>query len=164
MMRVVLIAAVADNGVIGSRGSLPWRLPGDLKRFKALTLGRPVVMGRKTFVSIGKPLPGRLNIVITRDRSAAFDGVRLAHSLPEALAAAADSGAEEAMVIGGAEIYALALPLARRLELTEVAAAPEGDAFFPVFDRSEWREEAREVLPAAGPDSPAHAFVTLVRR
>jgi dihydrofolate reductase len=162
-MRLTLIAAVAENGVIGRDNGLPWRLPGDLKRFKALTLGKPVIMGRRTFASIGRPLPERLNIVITRDASARFDGVSMAHSLEEALAAAEKAGASEAMVIGGAEIYALALPLADRLELTEVAAAPEGDAFFPPFDRTGWRETARERVAAEGPDRPAHAFVTLER-
>lgn len=162
-MRLTLIAAVADNGVIGRDNGLPWRLPGDLKRFKALTLGKPVIMGRKTFASIGRPLPERLNIVVTRDPAARFDGASVVHSLEEALAAAAASGAAEAMVIGGAEIYALALPLADRLELTEVAAAPEGDAFFPAFDRSAWRELARETVATEGPDRPAHAFVTLER-
>lgn len=162
-MRITLVAAVAANGVIGRDGGLPWRLSGDLKRFKALTLGKPVIMGRRTFASIGRPLPGRLNIVITRDPAAAFDGATAVHSLDEALAAARAAGAAEAMVIGGAEIYALALPLAERLELTEVAAAPEGDAFFPAHDRAAWRETAREAQPEAGPESPAHAFVTLER-
>ena len=127
---------------------MPWRIPEDLKRFKALTLGHPVIMGRKTFESIGRPLPGRENIIITRSKNFAAPGCRMAHSLHEALAAVNAAG--EVFVIGGAEIYALALPAADRLQLTEIDAEVEGDAFFPAFDRALWREIAHE---SRGPDA-----------
>jgi len=141
-----LIAAVAANGVIGSDNALPWRLPEDLKRFKALTLGHPVIMGRKTFESIGRPLPGRRNIVVSRNAAFAAAGCETAASLEAAIAAiAACAGtADEIFVIGGAQIYAEALPLARRLYLTEIRAEFPGDAHFPAFDRGAWRETARE--------------------
>ncbi len=159
--RITLIAAVAENGVIGVDGRLPWHLPADLKRFKALTWGRPIVMGRRTFESIGRPLPGRRNIVLTRDRGwRAPAKVVVAHDPDEALRLA--GAAAEVMVIGGAEIYRLFLPRADRLELTEVDLAPRGDARFPAFDRSEWRETARE--EHAGEEGrPAFRFRTLER-
>lgn len=159
--RVVVIAAVANNGVIGVRGALPWRLPDDLKRFKALTLGKPVVMGRKTFESIGKPLPGRTNVVVTRNEAFRAEGCVIAHSFDDALAAIA--AAPEVCVIGGAALYAAALPRATRLELTEVDAAPDGDARFPAFDRSRWREVAREIHAADERHAHAFTFVTLER-
>ncbi len=160
-MRVSLIAAVADNGVIGRAGKMPWRLPGDLKHFKAATLAKPVVMGRRTFQSLGKPLPGRANIVITRDESFSAPGALVVHSITGALRAAEEEGAAECMIIGGGEIYALALPLAGRFYLTEVHASPEGDTCFPEFDRAAWREVARDDKSAAGAGSPAHSFVVL---
>jgi len=138
-----LIAAVAANGVIGSDNALPWRLPEDLKRFKALTLGHPVIMGRKTFESIGRPLPGRRNLVITHNPRYRAEGCEVLTSLEAALAACAGT-ADEIFVIGGAQIYAEALPLARRLYLTEIRAEFPGDAHFPAFDRGAWRETARE--------------------
>lgn len=143
--RLSLIAAVASNGVIGSDNTLPWRLPEDLKRFKALTLGHPVVMGRKTYESIGRPLPGRRNIVITRDATYAADGCETANSLETALAAC-NATTDEVFVIGGAQIYAEALPLAQRLYLTEIRREFPGDARFPVFDRIGWQEKTRERL------------------
>lgn len=158
---IVLVAAVAENGVIGVSGALPWHLPADLARFKRLTMGRPVLMGRKTFESIGRPLPGRRNIVITRNPEWSAPGVETASTLEDALDRVA--GAEEAMVIGGAEIYARAIGYADRIELTEVHAAPEGDTLFPSFDRSAWREAAREEVPVQG-EGPAFAFVTLRRK
>jgi dihydrofolate reductase len=161
-MRITLIAALGRNRVIGKDNRMPWHISDDLKRFKSLTLGHPVVMGRKTFQSIGKPLPGRDNIVITRSDTFAAPGCRVVHSLPEALEAA--QGAEEAFVIGGAEIYALALPLADRLQLTEVDAAIDGDAHFPDFDRGDWREVSREPGTTAGPDGLRYVFVTCERR
>ena len=137
---IVLLAAVAENGVIGRDNALPWRLSSDLKRFKALTLGKPVVMGRKTYLSIGKPLPGRTNIVVTRDPNFRADGVVVATSVDAALEAARDDarrrGANEIMVIGGTEIFAQTMALADRLEITHVHARPAGDTFFPA-DRSE---------------------------
>ena len=140
-MIISLIAAMARNRVIGKDGKLPWRIPEDLKRFKKLTTGHCVVMGRKTFDSIGKPLPNRTNIVITRDKSWRADGVVVAHSLDEALGLA--SG-DEVFVIGGGEIYAAALPKASKLYLTLVEGQWEGDAFFPEYDAGRFREVARE--------------------
>ncbi len=148
--------ARADNGVIGRDGGLPWRLPADLKRFKAQTLGRPMVMGRKTFDSFPAPLPGRRHIVLTRDRAWAAAGAEVAHSVDEALALAGDDVA----VIGGAEVFALFLERADRVELTEVHCDPEGDVRMPAF--ANWREVARDDVPADG-ERPAYSFVTLVR-
>lgn len=146
--------ARADNGVIGRDGALPWRLPADLKRFKAQTMGRPMVMGRKTFESFPSPLPGRRHIVLTRDTGWSADGAEVAYSVEEALALAGD----DAAVIGGAEIFALLLDRAERIELTEVHAAPEGDAVVPPFG-PEWRAVARETHDG----DPAYSFVTLER-
>ena len=160
-MRITLIAALARNRVIGKDNRMPWHISDDLKRFKALTLGHTVLMGRKTFQSIGKPLPGRDNIVITRSRAFAAPGCRPVHSLAEALAAV--RGADEVFVIGGAQIYALALPLADRLQLTEVDAAIDGDAYFPGFERSAWREVRRESRTAEGPQGLRYDFVTYDR-
>lgn len=160
--RITLIAAVARNGVIGRDNDLIWRLRGDLRRFRSLTLGKPLLMGRKTFASIGKPLPGRRTIVLTRDRSFAVPEVAVAHHWAGALAAA--EGAEELMVAGGGEIYALALPHAERIHLTEVDLAPEGDTVFPAFDRSAYRETLREAHPAGEQDDCGFSFVDLERR
>ena len=153
---------MARNRTIGRDSAMPWHLSEDLKRFKALTMGHPVVMGRKTFASIGVPLPGRDNIVVTRASDFAPHGCRVAHSFEDALAAAA--GADEVFVIGGGEIYALALPLADRLELTEVDADIDGDARFPMFDRAEWREVSREPHSAPGPQGLRFDFVSYERR
>jgi dihydrofolate reductase len=160
-MTVTIIAALARNGIIGRGNRMPWHISEDLKRFKALTMGHPVVMGRKTFESIGKALPGRENIVITRTHDFTAAGCRVAHSLEEALAAA--SGAAEVFVIGGAEIYALALPQASRLQFTEVDASVDGDAYFPDFERSAWREVSRESRSTEGPGHLRYDFVTYER-
>jgi dihydrofolate reductase len=157
--RVSLIAAVADNGVIGAENAMPWRLATDLKRFKALTLGKPVVMGRKTFESIGKPLAGRLNIVVTRKRDLAADGITIAPSMEAALAIAEGAGSTEVMVIGGGEIYRAAIESADRLYITHVAATPEGDAHFPPIDAKRWRAASEEAVPAGDKDSAATRFV-----
>ena len=158
--RLTLIAAVARNGVIGNDNALPWRLPEDLKRFKELTLGHPIIMGRKTWASLGRPLPGRRNIVISRDPDFNAPGGIVVASLAAALAASAD--ATEAFVIGGAEIYALALPEAQCLRLTEIDRDFPGDTHFPGFDPAAWRETARERHHAdAGFD---YAFVTYQRQ
>jgi dihydrofolate reductase len=141
--RLSLIAAVAANGVIGSENELPWRLPEDLKRFKALTLGNPVIMGRRTFESIGHPLPGRRNIVVTRNPDYRAEVCETPNTFEAALAAC-QGGSDEIFVIGGAQIYAEALPLAQRLYLTEIRRAFEGDARFPDWDRTVWMEVARE--------------------
>jgi dihydrofolate reductase len=140
--RVVLIAAVADNGVIGAGGDIPWHHPEDFAHFKAETMGHILVMGRATYDSIGRPLPGRTTIVITRDPDWSADGVMVAHSLEEALAAAGDLPGD-VMVAGGAQIYALALPHATHQVLTEVRGDPDGDTFYPGWDRSEWVETRR---------------------
>lgn len=162
---VTIVVARAKNGIIGNQGALPWHLPADLKRFKAITVGKPVVMGRKTFESIGKPLPGRQNIVMTRDPAWTADGVTVVPNLAEAVAAAGlDPRVRgDLMIIGGAEIYALALPIATRIELTEVDAEPVGDTILPSFDPARWREVARVTHPAEG-ERPGFAFVTLERR
>jgi dihydrofolate reductase len=131
-MQVSIVVAVAANGVIGRDGGLPWRLPADLRFFKRVTMGHHLIMGRKTWASIGRPLPGRTMVVLTRDPSAAFPGAAVAHALPEALALARAAGDSEACVIGGAEVFAHALPLADRLYLTRVHADVEGDVYFPV--------------------------------
>ena len=163
--RISLVAALARNRVIGRGGELPWRLAEDLKRFKSLTLGHPVVMGRKTHESIvaisGKPLPGRDNIVITRSAGYKAPGCHIVITLGEALAVAA--GSAEAFVIGGGEIYALALPVAHRLYLTELDANFEGDAFFPEFDRGAWWELSRETRIADGPGGFRYHFVIYER-
>ncbi|WP_334656008.1 dihydrofolate reductase [Sphingomonas panaciterrae] len=148
--------ARAANGVIGRDGALPWHLPADLKRFKAQTIGRPMIMGRKTFESFPAPLPGRRHIVLTRDRAWQAAGAEVAHSPEEALALAGS----DAAVIGGADVFALFADRAERVELTEVHSTPEGDTIVPPF--TGWREIFREDHPADG-DRPAYSFVTLVR-
>jgi len=159
--RITLVAAVAENGVIGRDNGLIWRLRSDLRRFKALTLGKPVVMGRKTYDSIGRPLPGRRILVLTRDPAFAAPGVETVGSWDEAVAAAGEGG--ELMVAGGGEIYRLALPQADRIHLTEVALAPDGDTVFPPFDRAAFRETLREAHPAGEHDACAFSFVDLER-
>ena len=160
-MRLSLIVAIAENGVIGAGGGLPWRLPEDMKNFKALTLGKPVIMGRKTWESLPKrPLPGRQNIVISRKADYVAEGARVVADLDSALWAAAN--VDEVMIIGGAEIYALALPKADRIYLTEVAVRPQGDTVFPSFDRAAWRESSRAAHPATE-SAPAYSFVMLDR-
>lgn len=157
---VFLVVAVADNGVIGNVGTMPWHLPADLRHFKALTTGKPMVMGRKTFESLPGLLPGRRHIVLTRDENWAEEGAEVVRSPEEALAAA---NASHVAVIGGAEIYALFLPLADRIEWTEVHASPDGDTMFPAFDRGAWHEAAREHHGAEG-RAPGFDFVTLLRK
>lgn len=157
---VSLIVARGRNGVIGVDGDLPWRLPEDLKHFKRQTVGKPIIMGRKTFESLGRPLPARHNIVLTRDPSFKAEGCTVVHTLADALDAAGLTG--EIMIIGGAEIYALALPIASRLYITEVDAAPQGDTLFPDFKTDEWHSVSREEHPSVG-DLPAYMFVTYDR-
>ncbi|OUS10577.1 dihydrofolate reductase [Gammaproteobacteria bacterium 54_18_T64] len=166
MARISLIVAVADNGVIGSNNQLPWHISADLKYFKRVTLGKPIIMGRLTYESIGRPLPGRSNIVMTRDSAWRAEGVERAGDLTEALALANkiadESGLEEVMIIGGATIYREALPRADRLYLTRVHTRVEGDAFFPELDLSEWRETLVEELAGEG-QTPPCSFVQLDR-
>ena len=158
---ISLILARADNGVIGANGALPWRLPDDMRRFKALTMGKPCIMGRKTWDSLPKkPLPGRTNIVVTRDPAFAAAGAVAAHSFEEALGEAQKENPAEIMVIGGADIFAAALPLASRIYLTEIHAAPAGDVHFASFAPQQWRETAREDHFA---DDLPHSYVTLDR-
>jgi dihydrofolate reductase len=166
-MEIVFVLAVAENGVIGAHGSIPWRLKSDMQRFKALTIGKPVVMGRKTFVSLRRPLPGRTNIVITRDADYRAAGAIVTTSSDEARAIARGDALRrsvaEIAVIGGGEIYAQWIDIADRLEITEVHARPEGDAFFEI-DKAQWEELSRE-RHAAGPDDSADfSYVTYRRR
>jgi len=165
---IVLVAAVARNGVIGRENQLVWRLKSDLRRFRALTMGKPLIMGRKTFESIGKPLPGRETVVLTRDADFSVPGVQAVESFDTAMAVAdtiaARMGANEIVVAGGGEVYALALPYASKLYLTRVEAEPEGDAVFPGFDPSAFRETLHEEHPAGPDDEHAFAFIDLERR
>src|SRR5262245_27927350 len=143
--RIAFVVAVARNGVIGRRGKLPWRISSDLKRFKAITLGKPVIMGRKTWESLPRrPLPGRLNIVITRDHHYQAQGAVVTASVSEALARARQTESEEICVIGGSEVFREMLPMADRLYLTEIDLAPEGDVVFPPIDPKAWRETSSE--------------------
>lgn len=159
---LTLIAARDRRGAIGRAGALPWHLPDDLRRFKALTLDKPILMGRRTAVSLGRALPGRLNLVLTRAAEAPFAGMRAVASLEAALAVVADMS--ELCVIGGGEIYALTLPQATRLHLTEVATiVTDADAFFPAFARSDWREVARLQHPVDERHALAFDFVDLER-
>jgi dihydrofolate reductase len=167
-MEVVLIVAVADNGVIGCRGAIPWRLKSDMQRLKAMTLDKPVVMGRKTFASIGRPLPGRTNIVVTRDAGFRSPGAVVTTSLTDARAVALGDAlrrsADEIAVIGGAEIYAQWMEYADRLEITEVHARPEGDTFLAAIDAADWQEVARVRNSAGSDDSSDFSYVTYRRR
>lgn len=158
--RVTLVAALARNGVIGDGAEIPWRIPGEQRRFKELTLGHTLVMGRATYDSIGRPLPGRTTVVLTRDPGWSAEGVLVAHDLDEALALAEDLPGQ-VMVAGGAQVYAAALPRADEQVLTEVDLEPEGDVVYPAFDRAEWTEVSRE--PASG-DGTAYDVVTWRRR
>ena len=153
---LALVVAVSDNGVIGRDGGLPWHIPEDLKRFKRSTIGHAILMGRGTFDSIERPLPGRRNIVITRQQGLVIEGCDVVNSLEDGIELARLGGDAEPRVVGGSAIYAAALPLTTRLILTEVHQHVEGDTFFPPFDRDEWREVART-------DRPGFSFVELAR-
>ncbi|WP_334177574.1 dihydrofolate reductase [Pseudoxanthomonas sp.] len=159
-MRVSLIAALDRRRAIGRDNDLPWRLPDDLKRFKALTLGKPVLMGRKTAESLGRALPGRLNLVLTRSGRVPFEGMRAVASVDEAIRIAAEQASDELCVIGGGEIYALTLDRADVLHLTEVdAVVDDAHAFFPAFDGGQWRQVAREPHPADARHASGFDFV-----
>jgi len=158
---ITLVVAVADNGVIGTAGRLPWHLPDDLEHFKSVTLGRPVLMGRRTCAAIGRSLPGRRNLVLTRSAAALPPGVEAVATLDEALTRCA--GAPELCVIGGAEVYRLALPRATRIDLTRVHARPEGDVHFVLPDPREWREVTRAWHPADARHAHAMTFLLLER-
>jgi dihydrofolate reductase len=156
---VTLVVARAENGVIGRDGKLPWHLPDDLRHFKAVTIGKPMIMGRKTFASLPGLLPGRRHIVLTRDPNWHAEGAEVAHDRAEAIGIA---DAPDIAVIGGADIFRLFLPVADRIELTEVHARPDGDTFIPPFDPDHWRLLGREAHPPRG-GQPAYSFVTLGR-
>jgi dihydrofolate reductase len=166
VIKIVLLAAVADNGVIGRDNALPWRLSSDLKRFKALSWGKPVVMGRKTYLSIGKPLPGRTNIVVSRDATFFAAGVLVSELDAALIAARGDAlrrGVNEIVVIGGTDIFTQTMPIADRLEITHVHARPEGDTFFPAIDPGLWRETMRSEQPAGPRDEASFSYVTYTR-
>ena len=167
MMQIVLIAAVAENGVIGQGGTMPWRLKSDMQHLRRATMGKPVIMGRKTYLSLYvRPLPGRTNIVVTRDEDFTAPGTLVASSLDIALEAARGDAlrrGSEIMVIGGAEIYAQAMRYADRLEITRIHMRPEGDTMFPAIDPAVWREAAREPHPTADGDDAAFDFVSYVK-
>lgn len=168
-MKLSLIAAVARNGVIGDGDKMPWHLPADLRYFKVMTQGKIVIMGRKTFESIGKPLPGRLNIVITRDSTWSAEGVKVVSGLDNAIEVgegqALIDGVEEAVIIGGAQIYAQSLSIVDRLYLTQVEAEPEGDAHFPEIDYSQWQELGRQSFPAGDqPNRYPYSFIVYDRK
>lgn len=161
-IEVALVAAMAENGVIGRNNELPWHLPADLQYFKKITLGKPIIMGRKTYESIGRPLPGRANIVVSRQTDYRIDGASVAGSLKEAVDAAVviakAGGQREVMLIGGAELYRQALPLADRIYLTRVNLAVDGDAFFPEVNWSNWCLVSRENHQSESPGQPDYSF------
>ncbi len=163
---VVVVVAMARNRVIGRDGDMPWHLPGDLKRLKALTWGKPLIMGRRTWDSIGRPLPGRTSIVVTRDPAFSAEGAAVVRDFDAAFAAARDDarerGCDEIIAFGGASVYAWALPIAGRLEITEIDVEPDGDTWFPEIESSDWREVNRQAVPATD-DAPAHRFLTFER-
>ncbi|MCB9832932.1 MAG: dihydrofolate reductase [Planctomycetes bacterium] len=161
-MILTIVVAVDENGLIGRDGDLPWRLPADLAHFKRTTMGKPIVMGRKTWESIGRPLPGRTNVVISRDPAFRAEGALVLHDPAEVADRLADH--EEVCIIGGAEIYRLFLPLCRRIELTRVHAEIEGDTWFPPLDPAQWHEIAREERAADEKNAHPMTFITLERR
>ncbi len=164
---VALVVAMADNRAIGLGGNLPWHLSSDMRYFRKITMGKPIVMGRLTFKSLGRALPGRVNIVLTRDRDFVAPGAIMAHSLAEGLAqarrAAEEAGVGEIMVIGGEDVFRAVLPQAGRIYLTEVHASPEADTWFPALDGREWREVSREDHAPGPKDDHAFSFVVLER-
>lgn len=165
---IVLVVAVAENGVIGRKGQLPWRIPSDLQHFKAVTMGKPMVMGRKTFESIGNPLPGRTSIVLTHDTKWRAEGVLAGHSLEEVMKLASEAarktGASEIAIIGGSTLFAETLPFADKIELSLVHAKPEGDVFFPDYDKSKFTETRNEGPKRGDKDEYAYSVITLERK
>lgn len=163
-----MIVAMSENRVIGINNKLPWYLPNDLKYFKQVTMGKPILMGRKTFESIGKPLPGRANIVITRNKEWMAEGVKVSHSLDQAFEVAEAiseiDGQEELMIIGGDQIYKSCLECVDRIYLTQVHAQVEGDAWFPNIDWSQWKEVGREDFSAEGPNPYDYSFIVFDRK
>lgn len=164
-MQIVHVVAVAENNVIGRDGGLPWHLSSDLKHFKACTMGKPMIMGRKTFDSIGRPLPGRTSIVVTRDRGYTAEGTTVVQSLDDALAlgrsVAQSSGASEIAIVGGADIYRQTLAMCNRVELTRIHLSPDGDVTYPDLSSTDWREVRRE--DHVSPDGIGYAFITMER-
>lgn len=159
--RVSLIVAMAKNRVIGINNTLPWHLPADLKHFKALTMGHHIVMGHKTYESIGKPLPGRTSVVVSRNRKLKIEGCIVVHTLEQALAVCA--GDDEIFVVGGAELYAQALPIANKLYITEIQKNVQGDAHFPVLEHNDWQETYREMRSQQEPLPLEYHFTTWLR-
>jgi len=167
-MNIVLVAAIGENNVIGREGQLPWHLKSDLQHFRKVTINRPVIMGRKTYVSIGKPLKDRTNIVLTTDLGLVAPGCVLATSLDAALAYAKGDaekrGVDEIMIIGGSDVFNAMMPSASRLEITHVHASPEGDVLFPPIDPAVWLQQSREEVAAGPDDSAGFAVAVYVRR
>lgn len=163
-MLLSIIVAVSENGVIGLNNQLIWRLPDDLKRFKQLTLGHPMIMGRKTFESIGKPLPGRQSIIITRDKNFSFEGTLVVHTLEEAIEAAKQTGTDEAFIVGGGEIYRQVQPLCDKLYITEVHTDIEGDTFFKIENPGLWKESERIHHEADPKHTISFDFVDFVKK
>ena len=165
---IALVVAMGENRAIGKGGDLPWHLHSDMRYFRKVTMGKPIIMGRRTFSSLKRALDGRLNIVLTRNAAFAAPGAGKAHNLEEALdiarRAAQQAGVDEIMVIGGEEVFRAVLPQSGRIYLTEVKAAPDADTWFPAFDRHEWREASREAHPAGPKDDHAFSFVVLDRK
>lgn len=161
-MIISLVVAMAKNRVIGFKGDMPWRMPVDLQHFKRVTMGKPIIMGRKTFDSIGKPLPGRRNVVISRQASLSISGCEVFNSLDTALDALSDE--PEVMIIGGGNVYQQAMPTVEKLYVTLIDAEPEGDTFFPAWNESEWREISREQCEKDEKNDYSCAFVQLARR
>jgi dihydrofolate reductase len=168
VIKIVMAAAVGENGVIGVNNELPWRLKSDLKHFRAITIHKPVVMGRKTFLSIGKPLKDRTNIVVSRNKAFTAAGIEVAGSIDAAMEMAREDaqrrGADEIVIIGGSDLFTAFMPRADRLEITHVHAAPAGDVFFPSIDPAVWRETARHEVAAGPDDTAAFAIATYMRR
>ncbi len=160
-MKISLIAAMANNNVIGNNGKMPWHLPVDLKRVKALTLGKPIIMGRKTYESIGKPLPGRMNIIISRQTNLSLEGCTVVTDLDEAITAASTSEADEAIIFGGSQIYQLAMPQVTTMYLTLIEKDYPGDTFFPEWNENEWQQTENEAFSTS---DFTYRFLTLVRR
>jgi dihydrofolate reductase len=158
---ISIIVAMASNRVIGANNTMPWRCPEDLKYFKSLTMGHHMIMGRKTFDSIGKPLPGRTTVIVTRNRDLKIEGCMVLHSLDEAIAACKND--DEIFIVGGAELYQIALPVVNKLYITEIQQEIDGDTYFPEFDKTKWRETAREKRHQDAPQSLSYHFVTYQR-
>jgi dihydrofolate reductase len=163
-MTISLIAAVAKNGVIGNAGKIPWHLPNDMRHFREITLNHPVIMGRKTYESIGKPLPGRNNIIVTRQEDYGAPECTVVHTLEDALKAARQEGAEEAFVIGGSELYREAMPVADRLYITAIGENFEGDALFPEINSFEWKKISEEKGTVDEKNRHPHAFLIFERK